>query len=222
MCYFWYSNKDSFYVTTLIYSFCFYLLLRIYDLVTSRVLIPSDTHKRDCLPDTEIPSLTQYEAVLFPIFFQINSHVGLSGTTFVVPPRASTHLLASTRQVSRFNAFSTRYPNAQVRNNVKAHHRNQDTRFILTPRYDKEKPKQLQHKILWKRSERFKPNNHHIARPFFIQKFWLVRSGQVSPAPKWPNFTIQVNCYITVELSLPLSILLDCSICVNNLLWSIQ
>ena len=53
--------------------------------------------------------------ILFPIFCHINSHVALSGATFVVPPRALMRPIVSTRQVVSFNVSDLTDLDAQAR-----------------------------------------------------------------------------------------------------------
>ena len=141
-------RRIAFHVNTLIYSFKFYLLLRIYYLATLRILIPSDPRKRNRYPGPETPSLAQVEAVFFPVFCQINSHVAISGATFVVPPQASMQPFASPRQVVTSNSPDLPDTDAQTRQILKTHHTHQDTPFWLTSHNDQEKSQQFWYTIL--------------------------------------------------------------------------
>ena len=104
-----------------------------YGLATSRIPIPSELHKSYQFPYPGMPSLAQGEAIFFPFFCQINSHVALSGVTSIVPLWDSTHSLVSLIQITSFNASAFPKPDAQVCQTLKTHLTHCDDNFIQSP-----------------------------------------------------------------------------------------
>ena len=115
----------------LIYSSWFCIILFLYNLASLLRPTPLDPHKRNQSTDPGKLSLAQGEAISFPVFYQINSHVSLSGATFFVPLRASTRLLTPQKTIVIFNASTTPEPEAQAWQNLKTHRIRRDTRFWL-------------------------------------------------------------------------------------------
>ena len=101
--------------------------------------IPSDPCKRNCFPDPGTPSLTQGEADFFPLSCQINSHLALPGTSFVVPLQASTFPLVSPRQVKSFNPSDLSENNAQAHQTPNKNSTHRNNCFQINSRDEKQK-----------------------------------------------------------------------------------
>ena len=93
--------------------------------------MPQDPHERDCFPGPGTPSLAQGEVVFFPVFYKINSHVALLGSTLVMPMRDSMCPLVSSRKVAILNASTTPEPDAQAHQTLKKHRTHHNTRCRL-------------------------------------------------------------------------------------------
>ena len=78
-----------------------------------------DPCERDHFPDPGTPPFAQGETFFFPVFCQINSHIALSGATFVVPLRASTSSLSLSRHFASFNASAMPDPDTQAHQTLK-------------------------------------------------------------------------------------------------------
>ena len=116
---------------------------------------------------------------------------------FIVPLQSSMRLLESPIKIASFNVSAQTDNDTQARHTCCTH---SYTCSRVTFQDDQEKSSQYLYTISWKHSVRFNFTKRHTEKPFCIQTFWLSRLGQLSPTLERPNWSIQVDCLIPLDL----------------------